>query len=158
MPVTPAEIENVLDQLQQAPLRIVEMTTGVENDRLYARPDTESWSANDLLAHLRACADVWGKSIQAMIKQDHPTMRYVSPRTYIRKTKYPEQEFHSSLQAFVKQREELLALLRSLDTLDWERGATFTGTTRGRDQTVYSYAYRIVEHETPHVAQIEAAL
>ena len=42
----------------------------------------------------------------AMITQDHPTLRYVSPRTWIRKTGYPELEFYQSLQFFSRQREE----------------------------------------------------
>jgi hypothetical protein len=85
-------------------------------------------------------------------------MRYVSPRTWIRKTKYLEQEFQSSLQAFIKQRNELVALLKPLPPEGWERGATFTGTTRGRNQTVFSYAQRISEHELPHLDEIEVLL
>jgi hypothetical protein len=154
MAATQDEIAKVLSQLEEDQIRIVEMTKDATSARLTARPDAESWSANDILAHLRACSDVWGKSIRAMITQDHPTLRYVSPRTYIRKTKYLEQEFHPSLEAFVKQREELLVLLKSLPPEGWARGATFTGTTRGRNQTVFSYAQRIVDHEMPHVDEI----
>ncbi len=39
----------------------------------------EDWSAKDILAHLRTCADVWGKHIVIMMMQDHPTLRYISP-------------------------------------------------------------------------------
>jgi len=28
---------------------------------------------------------------------------------------------------------------------DWSRGATFTGTVRGREQTILSYAQRIAD-------------
>jgi hypothetical protein len=74
----------------------------------------------------------------AMIAQDHPTLRYISPRTWIRKKDYPEQEFRISLEAFAKQREELLGILRRLRTEDWSRGATVTATRKGREQTVLS--------------------
>jgi len=93
-----------------------------------------------------------------MLSQDHPTLRYVSPRTWLRKTDYPAQEFHISLQAFTRQRDELLKLLTPLTLEDWSHGATFTGTTRGREQTVFSYARRIVDHETQHLDQIEEVL
>src|SRR5678815_3059447 len=100
MKVSPAEAENVLRLLAATPRRIASLTRRVEIANLYFRPHQDSWSANDVLAHLRACADVWGKSIIAMISQDHPTLRYISPRSWIRKTDYPSLEFRMSLKAF----------------------------------------------------------
>ncbi len=93
-----------------------------------------------------------------MLGQDHPRLRYVSPRTWIRKTDYLQQEFGASLLAFTQQRYQLLKVLQVLTYQDWLRGATFTGTTRGREQTVYSYARRIAQHEHEHCEQIEAIL
>ena len=152
------EIDNLLTLLQETPRRLVAMASGLENARLQAKLDQDTWSVNDILAHLRACADVWGKSIHVMIAQNHPTLRYVSPRTWMRKTDYHAQEFHASLQAFTKQRQALLYALHALATEDWSRGATFTGTVKGREQTVFSYAQRIVDHETAHLDQIESVL
>jgi hypothetical protein len=40
-----------------------------------AAPSEGAWSPNEILAHLRACADVWDGGIQAMIERDHPTLR-----------------------------------------------------------------------------------
>ncbi len=105
---------------------------------------------NDILAHLRTCADVWGNHIAIMITQDHPTLRYISPRTWIKKTNYPSLEFHSSSEAFSQQRNELLQSLNSLKMKDWVRGATFRGTTRGREQTIWSRAQQMVQHEIEH--------
>jgi hypothetical protein len=48
--------------------------------------------------------------------------------------------------------------LKALSTEDWSRGATFTGTTRGREQTIFSYAQWIVDHEAEHLAQLETIL
>jgi uncharacterized damage-inducible protein DinB len=158
MKVADAEIEQVLKLLRQTPRRIAAASNGLANPRLHFKPDENSWSANDILAHLRACADVWGKGITAMITQDHPTLRYVSPRTWIRKTNYLELEFEVSLQAFAQQRQELLKAMKALARKDWLRGATFTATTRGREQTIFSYARRIAEHENEHCQQIEASL
>ena len=158
MIVADAEIEQILKLLKQTPRRMVAASNGLANARLHFKPDENSWSANDTLAHLRACADVWGKGITAMITQNHPTLRYVSPRTWIRKTNYLELDFATSLQAFAQQRQELLKALKALARKDWLRGATFTATTRGREQTIFSYARRMAEHENEHCQQIEAAL
>lgn len=158
MELDPAEIKSVLDLLAQAPKQIASASQGHDNSRLTVSPVPEAWSANDILAHLRACADVWGKSILAMISQDHPTLRYVSPRTWMRKTNYPSLEFDVSFAAFTKQRNELLQSLKALAIEEWSRGATFTGTTRGREQTILSYAQRLAHHEGEHLQEIENLL
>ncbi len=93
-----------------------------------------------------------------MIAQDHPTLRYISPRTWIRKTDYPGLEFRLSLKAFAKQRDDLLKALKALKIEDWSRGATFTATTKGREQTILSYAQRMARHENEHCEQIEILL
>jgi hypothetical protein len=158
MDITAANIEQTLTLLAEAPQRLAMLTNGIDPARLQAAPDQDAWSANAILAHLRCCADVWGKSILVMIAEDHPTLRYVSPRTWMRKTNYLEQEFLASFQAFAQQRADLLVSLYALASADWARAATFTGTVKGRNQTVFSYARRIVEHEQPHLDQIETVL
>ena len=154
----PAEIERYMGLLAQTPVRIGGASRECAAAQLLFKPDADAWCANDILAHLRACADVWGGSMLKMIRLEHPTLRYVSPRTYIRKKDYPRQEFNVSLAAFTRQRKELLAVLTGLHSVDWERGATFTGTVSGREATVLSYARRMAEHEIVHCEQIESLL
>ncbi len=158
MKVDPSETGKVLKLLTVTPHRIESLTKSFDKSRLHFISDEEPWSVNDILAHLRACADLWGKSIAAMIMQDHPTLRYISPRTWIRKKDYPQQEFTISLTAFARQRGELLKLLNSLSAEDWLRGGTFTATTKGREQTVLSYAQRMARHEDEHCIQIAELL
>ena len=158
MIATPADIETFLETLTATPQRIASVSTGLENARLHFKPDKNTWSANDILAHLRACADVWGRSMAAMLEQDHPTLRYVSPRAWIRKTNYPSLEFRASLLAFTAQRDDLLKQLKPLAFEDWSRAASFTATTLGRQETVFSYARRMALHERAHCEQIEALL
>lgn len=155
---SPAEIAEILTALAETPQRIAFMTQDVEVARLHAPPDRDSWSVNDILAHLRACADVWGKGIGLMIAQDQPTVRYISPRTWLRKTDYRVQEFQLSLPTFARQRDDLLKLLNTLEIADWSRGATFTETAKEHQETVFSYARRIAHHEARHLNQLESLL
>jgi hypothetical protein len=157
MVAIPLEIETVLKQLAATPRRLAAMSREHDAARMRARPSAEAWSPNEILGHLRVCADVWGKSMQVMLTQEHPTMRYVSPRSRLKKTNYLELDFDASLQAFAQQRKELLKTLKALDPQGWERGATFTATTR-REQTVLSYAWRMAHHEQVHLEQMEAVL
>lgn len=149
-----SEIRAVLTLLSATPQKIAEIAQGVSQQRLHRRPEADAWSAQEIVAHLRACADVWGRSIDRMVTEDRPTIRYVSPRGWIRKTDYLQQTFDETLRGFVEQRAALVATLRTLSVSSWTRSATFTGTTLGRVGTVLSYATRIAEHEVRHLAQL----
>ena len=148
-------IEQVLTLLADTPPRVAALTAGLLPAHLHTRPNPDEWSANDVLAHLRACADVWGDCIVAMLAQDTPTLRAVNPRTWIRKTDYLEQDFEPSLHAFTTQRADLLAVLEPLAPEGWSRAATVTGAGKVLQRTVLSYAQRLAVHERPHVKQIE---
>lgn len=154
-----ADINQILELLNQGPLRLEKAIRGVPPTRLTLRTEKEPWSVNDILAHLRACADVWGASIMAMILEDNPTRRYVSPRSLMRKPKYTEAAFEAALESFSHERQKIVETLTDLDEAGWLRRGTFTGTSpRQRDQTVLTYSQRIVNHEQPHLDQIESLL
>jgi hypothetical protein len=114
----------------------------------------DGWSANDVLAHLRSCADVGGKFIAAILAEDRPTLRAVDPRTWIKRTNYPELEYRPSLRSFAKQRADLLAVLEPLPQKHWSRAATVTGGGIARERTVHSYAQWLARHERTHLKQI----
>ena len=148
------EIRTLLTRLSETPEKIARIAQGVSEPRLHRRPDVDAWSAQEIVAHLRACAAVWGRSIDRMLAEDHPTIRYVSPRGWIRKTDYLQQTFHANLRRFTEERAALVTTLETLSSGSWTRGATFTGTTLGRAGTVLSYASRIAEHEVRHLDQL----
>lgn len=145
----------LLAQLAATPPRIAALTSDFSPEALQASPAPDEWSANDVLAHLRACADVWGNCIMKIIAEDQPTWRAVNPRTWIKQTDYPELAFRPSLQAFTMQRADLLAVLEPLPPACWSRSAIVTGVGRVLNPTVLSYAERMVCHERSHVRQIE---
>jgi len=148
-------IEQVLTILAETPPRIAALTVGLAPAQLHAAPNHEEWSANDVLAHLRACADVWGNCIVAMIAEDTPTLRAVNPRTWIKKTDYLEQEFQPSLHAFAAQRTNLLAVLKPLAPEGWSRAATVTGAGKILERTVLFYGQWLAGHERQHLKQFE---
>ncbi len=155
MPEKEIPVEQVLTMLREAPVHIAASTRGLGPEQLRTAPEPGEWSANEVLAHLRACADQWGGCIQAMIAQDHPTLRAINPRTWIGKTDYVEQEFRRSLRAFTKQRAALLAVLDPLPSEGWARSATVTGAGTPLERTVLFYAQWLARHERRHLEQIE---
>jgi hypothetical protein len=114
MPNKPLTIEQILFLLAETPPRIAALTSGLAQDQLRTALNDDEWSANEVLAHLRACADVWGGCIAAIIAEDRPTLRAINPRTWIKQTNYRELEFQPSLRAFATQRADLLTILEPL--------------------------------------------
>jgi hypothetical protein len=145
------EIKQFLELLAEAPHRIATVTNDLTEARLYLRTEAEPWSVSDILAHLRASADVRGKFIHAMLTQANPALRYISPRSYIKKTNYLELPFPESFLAYKKQRNELLNILKDLSIKDWSRSAII----KERRETVFSYTLYLTQHETAHCEQIE---
>ena len=151
-------VEQVLDQLHATPVQLREVARGVPSELLRLAPGPDAWSANDVLAHLRACSDKWGDCATRIVQEDRPQLRGTEPRVWITKTDYPDLEFAPSLRAFVRQRRGLLAVLDELRPDDWRRTGTLVGAGRPVDLTAHSYAERLARHERPHVKQIAKTL
>jgi hypothetical protein len=147
--------EQVLTLLAETPPHIAALTAGLAPAQLHTTPNHDGWSANDVLAHLRACADVWGNCIVAMIAEDRPTLRAVNPLTWIKKTDYLELEFLPSLRSFATQRADLLAVLEPLPHEGWSRSATVTGAGKPLQRTVLFYGQWLARHERQHIKQVE---
>ncbi len=148
-------IEEIQTRLAATPPRLAALTAGVVPAQLQTAPAADAWSATEVLAHLRACADMWGAAIMAILAQDHPTLRAVNPMNWINRTDYRTQAFQPSLHAFAAQRTDLLAVLAPLAPADWARAATVTGAGRVLERTVQLYAQWLAVHERPHIKQVE---
>lgn len=155
MPTGSFTIEQALTLLAETPPHLATLTDGLAPVMLRTAPGPDAWSANDVLAHLRSCDDVWGAYMRRILAEDKPTIRVVNPRAWIERTDYLDLEFAPSLRAFTTQRTELLAALEPLTPEDWLRAATVTGAGSPLRKTVLDYAERMTRHEQTHVRQIE---
>ena len=147
--------EEILALLEETPERIAAATAGLTAARARTAPKAGEWSLNDILAHLRACADVGGDAIARILAEDHPTLRAVDPRVHVTKTDYPSVEFASSLRAFARQLTRSLGILRRLTPTQWSRSARVIGRSRTREESVLSYAHWLARHERAHYPEIE---
>jgi len=152
-------IEKILTILKKTPPRLAELTVGLAPAQLHTAPGEGEWSVNEVLAHLRACSDVWGDYyIATILAQDRPTIKALNPRRWIKQTDYPEQAFRPSLHAFSEQRNKLLAVLEPLPAEEWLRTNTLIGAGRPLQQTLISHADGLARHERAHLKQIERTL
>lgn len=145
--------ELILSILRDTPGRFGDMTGGLSEAQLRAVPEPGEWPVTEIAAHLRSCADVWGRAIETIAAAGHPVIRAVSPRAWIESTDYRELAFASSLRAFTEQRDQLLVLLGQLPDQGWSRTATVLGGGRPLEITIHSYAHRLARHERTHWKQ-----
>ena len=78
-------VAQILSALAEGPSRIADSTSGLTRAQLHIAPGPGEWSAKDVLAHLRSCADVWGECIATILQKENPTIRAVNPRDGSRK-------------------------------------------------------------------------
>jgi len=146
--------DQILSLLAAAPGHIAAAAAGLSPEQLRTAPTPGEWSANDILAHLRACADVWGDCIATILAEEHPTIRAMNPRTWMARTDYPQQEFRASLRAYTAQRQALVAMLASLPPEAWARAATVKGAGKALERTVLGYTDSLAVHERAHLKQM----
>lgn len=154
MRATASEIEKYLRLLEETTHRIAAASKGIDDMRLQFKHDKKSWSANDILAHLRSCSDLWTHSIYGMLAEHEPAFSDINERKWANVTRYAELPFVESFQAFSLQRENLLRVLKALPFESWERSAIIFG----RRHTVFTQARRMAKHENEHCEQIESLL
>ncbi len=74
----------------------------------------DRWTATDVLAHLRSCADVFLDVVPRIMAADRPRLEVVGPRDVARVGPYRELAFAASLRAFTLQRTTIVAMVRAL--------------------------------------------
>src|SRR5215216_4951044 len=154
MKATLPEIEKYLGLLTATPQRIQEAVKGWNEAQLQSKAGNQSWSVNEILAHLRSCADLWTHSIYAMLAENRPTFSDINERKWAKVTRYAELPFRESFHAFSLQRENLLRVLKALPLESWERSAIIFE----RKHTIFTQTRRLAKHEMEHIEQIENLL
>ncbi|MBN9391166.1 MAG: DinB family protein [Chloroflexi bacterium] len=148
-------LEQTLNLLSETPRRIAGLTAGLDQAQAITAPAPGEWSANEVLAHLRSCADVWGNCITTILAENKPVLRAINPTTWIKTTGYPQLEFAPSLEAYLNQRAVLLSTLKPLAPAAWDRPATVTGAGAPLQRTLHFYAQWLARHERSHIKQIQ---
>ena len=148
--ITPAEIDKHLARLADTPQRIAAYTTQLSDEQLHTKPGARDWSASEILAHLRACEEVWTHSIYAMLSENQPEVPLLDERRWAKVARYAEHEFAAALHVFTLRRAELLIVLNGLSLENWSR----TASIGGRTHTVFSQVRRMALHEAEHCQQL----
>jgi hypothetical protein len=151
-------VDATMEILRTTVPRLEEMTSGVPRDRLHAVTEY-GWSVNDQLAHLRACHDVLGGNMLRIVREEHPSWKGMSPRTWQQQTDYFAWEFSPAFEVLRAQRAELLEVLEELPATAWQR----TATVWAPPNTVYEYSTLyygdwMARHERGHLRHMARIL
>ena len=150
MKATANATQKVLSLLAETPRQLTSLVAEFDRTHIYSPSSNKTVSVSEILAHLRACADVWTFSIYAMLTEERPILPEINEHKWAKVTAYARLPLALSLQAFTFQREELLRVLRPLPLEGWERGMLSPET----EHTVFSRAQRMAWHENSHIEQM----
>ncbi len=151
-------VEEVITILRRTPEALLEVMDGASPEQMRAAPRAGEWSAHEVFAHLRGCADVWGSIINEMLARDRPRLLAGNPRSSSRIAGYLELDFVPSLNAFAEQRAGLLATLGQLTPDGWARTAIVKGAGKANERPVLTYAQKLAGHEGRHLRDISRIL
>jgi hypothetical protein len=150
--------DQTMEILRTTVQRLDDLTRGVSQKRLSTVTDY-GWSVNDQLAHLRACHDVLGGNMLRIVREDHPSWKAMSPRTWQEKTDYFEWKFAEAFEVFRAQRAELLEVLEPLPADAWERTAAVSAPPGlVYEYSVLYYGDWMARHEQSHLKHMERIL
>ena len=159
MPRSQLTIDEIMAILPATVPRVASLTDGLSGAQLVARPEPAEWSANELLAHIRAAQDVLGTNIIRILREDRPTWKRLSPRERQRKGGYNDWAFGAGFEAFATGRAELLAVLEPVPAADWERVAVVAvAPGRTLEQTARFFGDWLAGHEREHLEQFERTI
>ena len=162
-------------RLAYTPHAVEAVLRGRDASRLASRRVDNAWSPTEIVCHLRDVEElfqtrfhtilaldeprifVFGASLSDLApwritdRSDHP----LDPDRWAQDRQYHRQDPHEALAAFTRRRGIVVALLRSLDPADWERGGIHL--SRGR-LTLRDWVASLVAHDENHLAQLRRAL
>ena len=162
-----------VDRLAQTPLALERLIAGREAVALARRPEPKSWSATEILCHLRDVEELFQIRFHTILALDEPTILVLGarpedfvpwrfglrhpldPEVWAEERQYGRADPREAFAAFQRRRAEVLTLLRGLSESEWQRGGIHLA--RGR-LTLAQWAASLAGHDDNHLAQLERAL
>lgn len=126
-------------------------TISPQDARTY-RDGGTGWTVVEVLAHLRDFEVVFMERAQVTLAQDFPDLPFPNPDQLAQERGYNAQDMHRVMEAWRKNRNDLLALLTGLtDEAIWQRSANHP--RRGR-MTLQDQLLLIPWHDVNHMEQM----
>lgn len=148
-------LEDQLARMERTADALAAAIRGAADLALSGRPDRRSWSAKEIVCHLRDTEELFLGFFQSMLEVDEPAYSGGEPDRWAEDRQYLRNDAGEALVAFRRRRAESLAFLRHLRPADWERRGIHP--TRGR-LTMRDFAGLMAQHDDNHLDQLRRAL
>ncbi|HEY7041017.1 MAG TPA: DinB family protein [Methylomirabilota bacterium] len=167
--------ERSLGRLQETPPELDRALAARSDAELSKRPTAQSWSATEIVCHLRDVEELFQVRFHTVIALDEPRILVLGasaadlapwriggaighpldPERWAEDRQYVRNDGREALAAFRRRRTEVLTLLRSLTPAEWQRGGIHLG--RGR-LTLHDWTASLAAHDDNHLDQLRRAL
>jgi hypothetical protein len=139
--------------LAEAPQKLAKLIDGVTAEQLARRPAPQKWSIQEIVAHLADDELVGGYRLRMILSSPGTPIQAFDQDVWALSGRYEQIDVRTSLEMFRVLRQANLALLRSLDSPEWEMFGVHA--ERGVE-TVRDIAMYFAGHDINHFRQIEA--
>ena len=150
-----ASLEEQLARMERTAAEFAAAIKGVSDAALTRRPDEKSWSAKEVICHVRDAEESFMMRFQAIMEMDEPKFLPIEPDRWAVDRQYQRNDAAEALEAFRARRDESLKFLHGLRPEHWERGGVHA--TRGR-MSVKDFVGLIAWHDDNHLDQLRRAL
>ena len=136
-----------------APEKLASLIVGLSAEQLARRPAPHKWSIQEIVAHLADDELVGAYRLRMILSNSGTPIQAFDQDVWAVAGRYDRIEVRTSLELFRILRQANLALLRSLDSAEWEMFGVHA--ERGVE-TVRDIAMYFAGHDINHFQQIEA--
>ena len=170
-----SSIEVRLRRLQHTPGDLEQAIAGKSDSELSRRPQPDSWAPKEIVCHLRDVEELFQIRFHTVVALDEPRILVLGasatdlapwriggpighpldPARWAEERQYLRNDTHEALAAFQRRRTEVLALLKSLSSAEWERGGIHL--SQGR-LTLGDWVARLAAHDDNHLDQLHRAV
>ena len=150
-----ATLEEHMARLERTAADLAAATHGVSSERMAERPRARSWSATEVVCHLRDTEELFQTGFASILASDAPSLHPGEPDRWAEERQYLRNDPAQALEAFRRRRAETLSLLRHLQPAHWELVGVHA--TRGR-QTMRELVGLVAAHDDAHLDQLRRAL
>ena len=144
--------EPVVAGLERAPAIVVPLVREMPETLRKRRPSGGKWSVHEHACHMGLVHPMAFERLRLMLEVQHPTIKPYNPDREHSPDELLSKDLEESLAAFVRDRAELVARLRTLSPRDWDRTAEHPEYAR---YSIYVLFRHLVLHDMLHSYRVE---
>ena len=168
-------VENDLKLLKSTPSKLEKVLAGENFETISKRPLTNKWSALEIVCHLRDVEELFQIRFLTILALDKPQIFVLSasadelkpwkvgeemrhpldPDSWAEERQYARNDVYEALTAFAKRRNEVMNLLESLTTQEWQRVGVHL---HKGEMSLARWVSGLAAHDVKHLAQLSNAL